>query len=579
MKTDKNNQAFLFELESLLESEEIYNANVSILNYQTNIKGEVSGQFKDSWNKRVFDFNLSNDGIDYKPVVNLDSCATETDRINRFDVFSAGYTSIFVNNQDTIKRTKKPKCGNTNYGCGYSCIDIRKHCRIDVDKISRERINKLQVMAKAIALEGKSFKGIGGGLVKPSELIVISKNLQKERIKTQRDETGFKKWSKGVSISLPVELEKKEEKSLTSKDEIDEVPVEDTNPLTSEEKKYQKNLTPETFNDVISYKAATEHEFFTERAKTYEEWAKGKSRSQGTKTSYRTMIAGGISSGIPVSDEIIASTGKPLNKQQNVENKKNQEIHQKKLAEYEKIKRLIDRSNDLPDKPFFNDSELYHGSDNESLNSMMKNGFSTKAKGGNDLYGAGFYLAVTKIEALTYSGSKSLEKKTDEIGIIHTKVTLKNPYITNTDELSEIVEKLGYDREISGSQESAGLDYLTDYIKAKGYDGLYAKDKGYLNVYNSHQLKPVRITKGLTHEKYSKARQLSQKLNGIDQSLGSDLGHSKILERDPRYKKLIQQHPELKKDRSDSEVISFLKGYFDAACHNKSVQTYLRPKP
>lgn len=563
MKTDTKKKAFLSELESLLESEEVYNANVNILNCQINPEGEATGRFKDSWNGRVFDFILDNDGIGYKPAVNLDSCTTEANRISRLDSFSAGYTSVLVNNQDAVKRTKKPKCGNTNYGCGYSCIDIRKNCRIGVDKISRERINKLQVMAKAIALEGKSFKGIGGGLVKPSELIATSRDLQRERIKTQKGETGFKDWSKSKNISLPAELEKKEEKSLTSKNKLDERPVEDANPLTDEEKKYQENLTPETFNDIISYKAATEDEFFTERTKTYEEWAKDKSRTEGTKAKYRMMVTGGISSGVPISDEVVVSTGKPLSKQQDVENKKNREIHQKKLAEYEKIKQLIDRSNNLPGKSFFNDSELYHGSDNESLNSIMKDGISTEAKGGKDLYGAGFYLAVTKIEALTYSASRSLDKRTDEVGIIHTKVTLKNPYITNTDELGEIVKKLGEDRDISGSQEDAGLDYLTDYIKAKGYDGLYAKDKGYLNIYNSHQLKPVRITKGLTHEKYSKARELSQKSKGIDQSLGTNSEHSKILERDPRYKKLIQQHPELKKDRSDSEIASFLRGYFD----------------
>lgn len=563
MKTDAKKQAFISELESLLESEAVYNANVNILNCQINPDGEATGRFKDSWIGRVFDFILDNDGIGYKPAVNLDSCITEADRTSRFDSFSAGYTSGLVENQDAVKRTKKPKCGNTNYGCGYSCIDIRKNCRIGAEKISRERINKLQAMAKAIALEGKSFKGVGGGLVKPSELIATSRNLQRERIKTQKGETGFKNWSKGMKISLPAELEKKEEKSLASKDKLDEKPVKDANPLTNEEKKYQEDLTPETFNDIVSYKAATEDEFFTEKTKTYEEWAKDKSRTEGTKTKYRGMISIGISGGVPISDEVIASMGKPLSKQQDVENKKNREIHQGRLAEYKKIKRLIDRSNDLPGKPFFDDSEFYHGSDNESLNSIMKDGISTEAKGGKDIYGAGFYLAVTKIEALTYSAAKSSAKRTNEVGVIHAKVTLKNPYVTDTDKAREMTDKLGEGRDISGSQEDAGMDYLTDYLKAKGYDGLYVRDKGYLNVYNSHQLKPIRITQGLTHEKYSKARELSQKLNGIDQALGSNPGASKILGRDPKYKKLIQQHPELKKDRSDSEIAALLRGYFD----------------
>jgi len=563
MKTDTKKKTFVSELESLLESEAIYNANVNILNCEINPEGETTGRFKDSWNGRVFDFSLDNDGISYKPAVNLDSCITETDRTSRFDSFSAGYTSGLVENQDAVKRTKKPKCGNTNYGCGYSCIDIRKNCRIGAEKISRERINKLQAMAKAIALEGKSFKGVGGGLVKPSELIVISKDLQRERIKTQKGETGFKNWSKGMKISLPAELEKKEEKSLASSDKLDEKPVEDANPLTDEEKKYQENLTPETFNDVISYKAATENDFFTERTKTYEEWTKDKSRAEGTKARYRTMVTAGINSGIPISDEVITNIGKPLTRVQDIENKKNRDAHQERLAEYAKLKKLIDRASDLPGKPFFdNSTEFYHGAAKDRLSLMMNEGVSTEAKGGADIYGTGFYLAVTKIEALIYSslGSKGGSRLT---GVVHMKSTMKNPYVTNSEETNGIVEKLGEGRETTGSQEDAGADYLTDYLKAKGYDGLYIKDKGYLNAYNSRQLKPVRITQGLSSDQFTKALIYSNKKSGSEMGLGSNPGLNKILGRDPKYKKLIQQHPELKKDRLDSEIAALLRGYFD----------------
>ena len=563
MKTDTKKKTFVYELESLLESEAVYNANVNILNCEINPEGEATGRFKDSWNGRVFDFSLDNDGISYKPAVNLDSCITEADRTSRFDSFSAGYTSGLVENQDAVKRTKKPKCGNTNYGCGYSCIDIRKNCRIGADKISRERINKLQAMAKAIALGGKSFKGIGGGLVKPSELIATSKNLQRERIKTQKGETGFKSWSKGMKISLPAELEKKEEKSLALKDTLDEKPVEDTNPLTDEEKKYQENLTPETFNDIVSYKAVTEEEFFTEKTKTYEEWAKDKSRTEGTKTKYRMMVAAGISSGVPISDEVIASTGKPLTNKQDIENKKNRDTHQEKLAEYAKLKKLIDRANDLPGKPFFdNSSEFYHGAARDRLNSMVNEGFSTEAKGGADIYGAGFYLAVTKVEALIYSSLKS-NAGSRLTGVVHVKSTIKNPYITNSEETDRLVKRLGENREVTNSADHAGADYLTDYLKAKGYDGLYVKDKGYLSVYNSHQLKPVRITQGLSSDRFNKALEHSNKKSGLEMGLGSNAGLNEILGRDPKYKKLIQQHPELKKDRSDSEIAALLRGYFD----------------
>ena len=140
------------EIEAILEDDEAYGSNVNILNYSST-PTKITGKFKDSWNNRVFDFTIDEDGVGYKPSVNLDSVPVESQE-GRFDSFSDGYLSgIRADGKLTGKRTKKPKCGGTSFGCGFSCVGLTKVCRITPGRkkikgheganISKERISKL----------------------------------------------------------------------------------------------------------------------------------------------------------------------------------------------------------------------------------------------------------------------------------------------------------------------------------------------------------------------------------------------------------------------------------------------------
>lgn len=169
-------QEFLTELESILESDEAYGSNIQVLTYS--VKDEVvSGKFRDSWNKRVYEFVIDIDGISYKPAAKLDSFF-ENELPVRFDAYSKGYGSLFENirldRNPTGKRVKKPKCGTEGYGCGYSCIGLLKTCRIlssgkkagtnQGKAVGKERLNKLLKLAqKALgAGDGTKFRTLTG---------------------------------------------------------------------------------------------------------------------------------------------------------------------------------------------------------------------------------------------------------------------------------------------------------------------------------------------------------------------------------------------------------------------------------
>src|SRR6478672_3300995 len=162
---------FIQEIESLIESDKAYGSSVNLLLCQVDTAGNTTGRFKDAWNNRVFNYTLNSKGLSYKPSVALGAKLDSQVAVNLLETYSAGYFSVFPHLDAVKKRTKKPKCGNTNYNCGLSCIGVTKNCQIDSGLISRDRINKLQELAKLIAFDQVKLKGVGGGFTKPSDLI------------------------------------------------------------------------------------------------------------------------------------------------------------------------------------------------------------------------------------------------------------------------------------------------------------------------------------------------------------------------------------------------------------------------
>lgn len=189
MSDDSTNlrQEFTTELESILESDEAYGSNLQILTYALK-EDVINGKFKDSWNNRVYEFIIDADGISYKPAVKLDSFSTDEMPI-KFDSYSEGYASLFVDvrldRKATGKRTKKPKCGIEAFGCGYSCINLSKTCRITPSgkkigekqgaSIGKERLVKLVDKARRLNSEGDKTKALA--------IYTQAKNIKTERDK------------------------------------------------------------------------------------------------------------------------------------------------------------------------------------------------------------------------------------------------------------------------------------------------------------------------------------------------------------------------------------------------------------
>ena len=190
-----NIDRLLQELENLIESDNAYGSSVSLLACQVDTSGDTTGRFRDAWNNRIFDYALTSKGLSYKPSLGLNTKLDSQEAVSLLETYSAGYLSVSLNLDTVKKRTKKPKCGNTNYNCGLSCIGVTKNCQIDGGLISRDRINKLQELAKAIAFDQVKLKGVGGGFTKPSDLIKLSRELQKQRVAGTKGLSDFDKWS------------------------------------------------------------------------------------------------------------------------------------------------------------------------------------------------------------------------------------------------------------------------------------------------------------------------------------------------------------------------------------------------
>ena len=156
-------QQFIFQLTQLIKSEEAYGSGIELLIYKIKDKGEIEGKFRDSWNNRIFSFLITDNQLGYKPAVNFDGYHNldSVQVARRLDTFTVGYLNGYrIDARKTgVKRTEKPKCGNTSYNCGASCIPLLNNCWIDgtgkraktagdaAKNIIQERIDKIKKLA------------------------------------------------------------------------------------------------------------------------------------------------------------------------------------------------------------------------------------------------------------------------------------------------------------------------------------------------------------------------------------------------------------------------------------------------
>ena len=184
-----NQQLFIREVETALESEDAFDSNIEILSYDFK-GGDIAGRFRDIWNNRIFDYFIEKNRIGYKSSASLDS--KDSKNISQcFDGFSAGFSSLIPRFDSSGKRIKRPKCSGISYNCGVSCITLVKTCWINgsgikvknpggsVASIGQGRIDKLRALADKLRLESgsKTWRKYGSADL----LTVKSKNLEQGR--------------------------------------------------------------------------------------------------------------------------------------------------------------------------------------------------------------------------------------------------------------------------------------------------------------------------------------------------------------------------------------------------------------
>lgn len=191
---------FVTNIEQLIESDDAYGSNVSVLSFTIGDNGNIAGKFQDTWNKRIFSYLIEEKRVGYKPAI----ATTNTDSATGsrlLDIFSLGYMSLTAK-YDAVKGGKKPRCTAISYGCGSICIPLQRTCWINsagqetkraggsIESISQGRIDKIRALAKYLDSKGNNKWSRYGTA---NELKAKANTLEKER--TGAFKTGVKKQS------------------------------------------------------------------------------------------------------------------------------------------------------------------------------------------------------------------------------------------------------------------------------------------------------------------------------------------------------------------------------------------------
>ena len=208
-----------------------------------------------------------------------------------------------------------------------------------------------------------------------------------------------------------------------------------------------------------------------------------------TKSSYKRILGDAVNGGMPVDRELIAAVGLKLTKKEEGRLAEN-------LKNYEQLKPEVERFIAAADRDVVSDEDgagwnsktseaealaytkgskfeglsFYHGNPKWVVDSIENDG-ADPDKNDDGYYGKGTYFAASRDVAMQYAArSIDYEDAKGQTGLIHIKAKMKNPFIATQTEFNEFADK------VSDGQ----MTKVTRYLKAKGYDGIYIKDMGYL---------------------------------------------------------------------------------------------------
>jgi hypothetical protein len=208
-----------------------------------------------------------------------------------------------------------------------------------------------------------------------------------------------------------------------------------------------------------------------------------------TKVSYKRILGDAVNGGMPVDRELIAAVGLKLTKKAEGRLAEN-------LKNYEQLKPEVERFRSAADRDVVSEEDgagwnskmsesealnytkgskfeglsFYHGNPKWVVDSIQNDG-ADPDKNDDGYYGKGTYFAASRDVAMQYAArSLDYEDAKGQTGLIHIKAKMKNPFIATQTEFNEFADK------VSDGQ----MTKVTRYLKAKGHDGIYIKDMGYL---------------------------------------------------------------------------------------------------
>ena len=139
-----------------------------------------------------------------------------------------------------------------------------------------------------------------------------------------------------------------------------------------------------------------------------------------------------------------------------------------------------DEAADYTRGSYFGNTEFFHGNRKGVTDSVTIEGAQPE-RNRRGIYGMGFYMGVDKTIGELYARSAE-----GDIGLISAVAKVKNPYISNTQELTNLAKNFAGDQ--SNNVDSVAVN---QFLRAKGYDSLYLKDHGYVIAFDQRQVAVV----------------------------------------------------------------------------------------
>lgn len=230
---------------------------------------------------------------------------------------------------------------------------------------------------------------------------------------------------------------------------------------------------------------------------SFDEWKETTDSAKKTKNQFNSEVSNAVFGGQAISDKTLADA--KLTKRQIAQAEQNKrEIDQKRprVAEMErrinhplmtdeeiagyKPKMTKEEAISYTGNSYFSGVDFYNGNASWITQSVQNEGAKPELNN-KGIYGQGFYMGALKSIGESYASGALTEISSVEV--MSGRVKLKNPYIATAEEMNILGENFP-----GGQSNGVSSWALTAFLRAKGHDGVYVKDLGYISAFDGRQV-------------------------------------------------------------------------------------------